>query len=195
MQPPPSEVHTGQRLRVIVADDHALLRAGLVACLTDVGNMEVIGEAGDAEEAVRLARRKAPDIVVLDLRMPGGGLQALRRLPIASPEARIIVLTASAGGDDLHAALTTGAAAYVLKGVACEELLRIIRLVDAGGTYAPPGMVWALVRERSQAVPEDALARLSAREREVLGLLSSGLSDRVPDPEPGFIGTPSRRWA
>jgi DNA-binding NarL/FixJ family response regulator len=91
--------------------------------------------------------------VVLDLRMPGGGLEALRRLPIVCPEARVIVLTASAGGADLQAAFTAGAAAYVLKEVPCEELLRIIRLVDAGGTYARGFPVASPCGEYGDVVP------------------------------------------
>ena len=167
-----------KRVRVVVVDDHPLLRAGLVATLNETPDMEVVAEASEADAAVRLARRLSPEIVLLDLRMPGGGPDAIRRLIEASATTRIVVLTASTRSEDMLRSVDAGAAAYVLKGVGGEDLVRVVRHVAAGGVYAPPELTWTVFEKHTDEAAPDPLSALSTRERDVLDLLASGLSDQ-----------------
>ena len=107
----PSEI-----LRVVVADDHPLFRAGVVSSLREVPGLDVIGEAGDAAGALALAREHLPDVVVLDVAMPGGGLNAARDITAACPATRVVMLTVSEDEDDILAAMKAGASGYILKG-------------------------------------------------------------------------------
>jgi two-component system, NarL family, nitrate/nitrite response regulator NarL len=127
----------GDRLRVMVADGHPLFRAGLVACLEGTDDLQVVGEAEDLETAVRMARRESPDVVVLDLSMPGDGIDGVQRIAGACPRVRIVVLSASTLANDVVGSIQAGAAGYVLKGVAVDEFLRAVRSVAAGGS---PGL-------------------------------------------------------
>jgi two-component system nitrate/nitrite response regulator NarL len=137
-------------LRVVVADDHPLFREGVIAALRSVPDIQVVGEAADADGALRLARREVPDVVLLDLGMPGGGLEATRRIVAACPGSRLVILTASETADDLLEAVKAGASGFVLKGASSEELASVVRAVSAGELYAPPTLAWALLRGRTQ---------------------------------------------
>jgi DNA-binding NarL/FixJ family response regulator len=160
------------KIRIMVADDHPLVRAGICAILGLQADMEVVGEFEDAGVAVESVDACHPDVVLMDLRFPGmSGLEAIRALQTQTPAPRVIVLTTYEGDEDIHQALQAGASAYIVKGMKHDRLLQAIRKVYSGKTYLPP--------EVSQLVQERPQDELSAREREVLLLMSEGMSNRA----------------
>ncbi len=167
------------KIRVLLADDHAVLRAGLKLLVNAEPDMEVAGEAADADEAVRLARRVQPDVAVIDLSMPGGGLRAVEELPTHCPDTRILVLTMHDDPAYLRSALVAGAAGYVVKKVADTELLASIRAVHHGATiaYLSSGRRDGRAAGMGAAGP-GRRGTLSDREREVLVLLARGHTNR-----------------
>jgi DNA-binding NarL/FixJ family response regulator len=174
---------TGGKLRMVIVDDHALFRDGLATILNAEADFEVIGQGGSADEAVRLARSLLPELILLDLDMPGGGLQAARVIAEECPACKMVVLTASEQDDHLMTALKIGARAYILKGVAARELLRILRAVAAGESYVPPSLAASLLRESLGQASQprktaDPMSELTAREREILEGLAGGLSNK-----------------
>jgi DNA-binding NarL/FixJ family response regulator len=174
---------SSDKLHVVIVDDHALFRDGLATILSAEADFEVVGQGGTAEEAFRLAHDLLPEIILLDLDMPGGGLEAARSIAAEFPVIRIVILTASEHDDHLIAALKTGARAYILKGVAARELLRILRAVAAGESYVPPDLAASLLLEMkapgAQAhKPADPLSVLTERERDILEGLAAGLSNK-----------------
>ncbi len=165
------------RIRIVVADDHPMFRAGVVASLSAQPDVEVVAEGASADEAVRLAQEHNPDVCLLDITMPGGGLNAAREITSGVPGTRVVMLTVSEDEDDLLAAMKAGASGYVLKGAAAAELVGVLRSVNAGEVYVAPGLAWGLLREMSR--PRSApLDELSTREREVLELVAAGLSNQ-----------------
>ena len=171
------------KLSVVIVDDHALFRDGLASILAAEADIEVAGQGGSAQEAVRLARELLPEIILLDLDMPGGGLEAARTIATDCPVTKIVVLTASEEDDHLIAALKVGARAFILKGVAARELLHILRAVAAGETYVPPALAASLLLElhepqRAARKADDPLDSLTGREREILECLADGLSNK-----------------
>ncbi len=173
----PTTTVPGERIRVLVADDHPMFRAGVVSSLAAHSDFEVVGEGSSAEEAVRLAELHRPDVCLLDIAMPGGGLVAAREISASLPATRVVMLTVSEDEDDLLAAMKAGASGYVLKGAAASELMNVLKMVNAGEVYVAPGLAWGLLREMSK--PRSApLDELSTREREVLELVAAGLSNQ-----------------
>jgi two-component system response regulator NreC len=166
---------------VLLVDDHAVLRAGLRMLLDAEPGMQVVGEAGSGEDGVRLAGELRPDVVVMDLSMPGlHGLEATRRIVAAGLPSRVLILTVHADAEYLMPVLDAGAAGYVTKHSADHELVQAIRIVARGDVFLYPGAVRVLaqsLRGAPRTDPrEDALAVLSAREREVLALTAEGFS-------------------
>jgi len=164
-------------IRVAVADDHPMFRAGVVGSLREVEGIEVVGEAGDAASALALARTELPDVIILDIAMPGGGLTAAREIAVACPATRIVMLTVSEDEDDLLAAVKSGASGYVLKGAGAGELVSVIRSVNAGEVYIAPALAWGMLREM-QTPRTSPFDELTEREREVLELVAEGLSNQ-----------------
>jgi two-component system, NarL family, nitrate/nitrite response regulator NarL len=167
----------GERIRVVVADDHPLFRAGVIASLREDAGLEVVAEAGDAGEALRMAQEHLPDVALLDVAMPGGGLNAARNIAAACPATRVVMLTVSEDEDDILAAMKAGASGYVLKGAGAAEVASVIRLVAAGEVYVAPGLAFGLLREMSRP-RTSPLDELTPREREVLELVGEGLSNQ-----------------
>ena len=165
-------------LQVVVADDHPLFREGVVASLGIDGGIAVVGEAEDAEGAIQLAREHQPDVVLLDLTMPGNGLEAVSRITAAAPSARVIMLTASADEEHLLNAIKAGASGYVLKDVSADELVDIVRSIHAGHVHVAPSLSFALLQGKSKPRDPDPLEALSTRERDVLELVARGLSNQ-----------------
>jgi DNA-binding NarL/FixJ family response regulator len=166
-------------IRVLIADDHPLFLDGVVNSLAGESDIEVIGQAADGEQALHLARKHLPDVVLLDIAMPGyGGIQAASEIATACPATKIIMLTVSKDEDDLMAALKAGAQGYVLKGVSARELANVVRSVSAGEIYVAPSLAADILREMSRPQPPDRLSELTERERQVLVLVAEGLTNR-----------------
>ena len=167
------------QIRIVVADDHPLFRDGVINSLQSDPDFTVVGQAASAESALKVVREELPDVVLLDVTMPGGGgIEAARTIAVACPSTRIVMLTVSEDEDDLLAAMKAGASGYVLKGVSARELATVVRKVSSGEVYVAPSLAWGLLREMSGEQPADPLAELSVRERQVLELVASGLSNQ-----------------
>ncbi|MGD9572568.1 MAG: response regulator [Thermoleophilia bacterium] len=158
-------------IRILLVDDHAVLRSGLRLLLEREEGLEPVGEAGTAEEALRALARAAPDVVVMDVEMPGmGGIEGLAAVAEKAPQARLLVLSMHDRAQDVRRAFDAGAHGYLPKGAADEDLVRAIRAVAGGEHYVHPSLGAALA-----APPADGpLDELTAREREVLRLLAYG---------------------
>ncbi|MGB8645203.1 MAG: response regulator transcription factor [Anaerolineae bacterium] len=171
------------KIQIVIVDDHPLFRDGVVNTLKAEPDFEIVGEGATAEEAVRLTLELLPDLLLLDLSIPGGGLKAAQAITSRAPVTKIIVLTASESEDDLMDALKVGARAYILKGVAARELVRIVRATFAGEAYVTPGLAASLLFEltgKSSATraPANPLDELSQREHEILELVAAGKSNK-----------------
>jgi DNA-binding NarL/FixJ family response regulator len=164
-------------IRVAVADDHPMFRAGVVMSLREEEGIDVVGEAADGAAALALARAELLDVMVLDINMPGGGLETAQRIAVACPATRIVILTVSEDEDDLLAAMKAGASGYVLKGAGASELASVIRSVNAGEVYVAPALAWGMLREM-RAPRSSPYDELTEREREVLELVAEGLSNQ-----------------
>jgi DNA-binding NarL/FixJ family response regulator len=164
-------------IRILVVDDHPVVRGGLVAVLEDESEFQVVGAAGSAEEATALAERHAPEVVLLDLEMPGmDGVEAIPRLADAAPAARVLVFTAYDTDERVFGAIRAGARGYLLKGASAEEIARAVRVVHAGGSYLEPRVAAKVMAQ--VGAPGRATNVLSPREREVLQLVAEGLSNK-----------------
>ena len=169
-----------ENIRVLVVDDHPVVREGLRSFLGSRHGLEVVGEAGDVDAAVTAAKALGPDVVLLDLVLPGGGgVAALPRLLAVSPTPRVIVLTSFGGDDQALAAVRAGANGWLGKDVPPSELESAIRTVHRGGSVLDPAVAGRVLGEvASPKGQADGLDQLTAREREVLALLGQGLSNR-----------------
>lgn len=168
------------RLRLLIADDHPLFRRGLLAMLAAIPDFEVVGEARSGNEAVRQALDLAPDVVVVDLQMPGGsGIDAIRTLTDQAPHIRILVLTLFEDETSVMLALRAGARGYMLKDAEETELVRAIRAVASGDAiFGPAAAIRVLSRFSDPGVlPMQVFPDLTTREREVLELLAAGLAN------------------
>jgi DNA-binding NarL/FixJ family response regulator len=164
-------------IRILVADDHPVVRDGLAAILNTQPDFEVIGEAGTGLEVVNQAAALQPDLILLDLEMPElDGVGALEQLREANPEIRVIVFTAFDTDERILAAVRAGAQGYLLKGVPREELFNAVRVVYAGGSLLQPVVASKLMRQVSQ--PGQESEPLTPREMEVLNLLAQGLQNK-----------------
>ena len=166
-------------VRVLVVDDHPIVRQGLRSFLSSREGIEVVGEAGTAEDAVDAAGRLRPDVVLLDLVMPGGGsVEAIGRIRALPSSPRVVVLTSFAGDDQVVPAVRAGASGYLLKDVAPADVEAAVRTVGGGGAVLDPQVVPAVMDQVARAGREAGVEELTPREREVLVLLGEGLSNR-----------------
>jgi two-component system, NarL family, response regulator LiaR len=166
-----------EAIRLLIVDDHSVVREGLRAFLRTQDGIEVVGEAAGADEAIRVAATLAPDVIVLDLVMPeGDGIGAIRRLLEVAPGVRVLVLTSFADDAQIFAAFAAGAAGYLLKDVDPEALADGIRDVHAGRPALHPSVATRLMHRGGSAVPRHG--ELTAREHEVLRLVVEGLANK-----------------
>ena len=168
--------------RVLVADDHTVFRYGMRAMLANVRGLEVVGEASTGEEAVEKAADLVPDIVLMDIQMPGmNGIEATRRIVQATPGVAVVVVTMFGDDDSVFAAMRAGARGYVLKGADADEVLKVLNAVAQGEAHFGPEIARRLMGFFSApkpAAPYEAFPELTAREAEVLDLIARGMSNQ-----------------
>lgn len=172
------------KTRVVVVDDHPVVRRGICATFNEVADFEVVGQGGSATEAVALAKEKRPDLIVIDVTMPGGGVEAAAAIAKDRPETAILMLSIREELSVVRAALRAGANGYVSKGVSSSDLIASARRVLAGERYVSPELAASLIANvriqddaNDTALPE-LRAALTHREREVFELLGQGLSNQ-----------------
>lgn len=173
-------------VRIVVVDDHPLFREGVARSLSEEPDFRVEGVGVSSGDAVRLATELQPDILLLDLSMPGGGLSALPDILAAAPATRVVVLTVSEADEDVLTALRGGARGYVLKGVSAANLVEIVRGVLAGESYVAPSLAARILAEmrdgeesdRDKAAPANLLSGLTRREEQILRLVADGNSNK-----------------
>jgi len=167
------------RIRLAVIDDHPIVREGLVAVLSDDAGFQVVGTAASAEDGLRLVQQERPDVLLLDLELPGAsGIDALPGLLEASPDTKVIVFTAYDTEERVLGALRAGAKGYLLKGSPSEEIGRAIRAVHAGGSHLEGRVATTVLAQIRGGRQEGGAAPLSARERQVLRLVAEGRSNK-----------------
>ena len=151
---------TKETIRVLVVEDHHVVRQGLVALLNVAEGLEVVGEAADGVEAITQFRKHQPDITLMDLRLPRmGGVDVIERLRMETPHARFIVLTTYDGDEDIYRALQAGARAYLLKGMTSEELIATIRAVHGGKSHIPPAIAEKLAERMDRGADSAGVRR------------------------------------
>ena len=166
-------------IRIVIADDHPVFREGVSHLLAAEPDLALVGQAGTGEETLRLAVDLVPDIVLLDIGMPGwGGLVTVEKLSQACPATKVVMLTAFEDEDQLLAAFKGGARGYVVKGVPTRDLANIVRLVAAGDVYVSRTLAASLLSELTGKRPQDPLSELSEREGKILNLVAEGLTNR-----------------
>ncbi|MCZ4432904.1 response regulator transcription factor [Agrobacterium sp. SOY23] len=165
-------------ISLAVVDDHPLFREGVIRSLTEMDGFNIVGEGSSKEDALRIATEHRPDVLLLDISMPGGGLEAISPILDRIPGQKIVMLTVSEASDDVMAALRNGAKGYVLKGVGSRALADIIRSVAAGDSYVAPTLSARLISESGSGSRVNPFTALTDREREVLELASAGLSNK-----------------
>jgi DNA-binding NarL/FixJ family response regulator len=168
-------------IRILIADDHGVVREGLRAVLVPEPDMEVVGEAATGKDVVELAAELRPDVILMDIQMPGmNGIEATRRILEATPEVGVVVLTMFEDDDSVFSAMRAGARGYVLKGAPPSQILKVLRAVAAGEAYFGPEIARRLMDFFSApkpASPEETFPELSAREVEILDLIAQGHSN------------------
>ncbi|MER5898834.1 response regulator transcription factor [Streptomyces mirabilis] len=171
-------------IRVVLADDQQLIRTALRMVIADIEDVEVVGEAADGEEAVTRTEELRPDVVVMDIRMPGvDGIEATRRITTGAGESRIVVLTTFDDDDYVYGALRAGASGFLVKDMALDDIIGAIRVVAAGDALIAPSVTRRLIQDFTSARsfeparPRRDLTAITDREREVLTLVGTGLSN------------------
>ena len=170
-----------KEIRVVIADDHPLFLEGVSKTLTDFGDFEVVAECANADDVLKAVCEHLPDIALLDIGMPGGGIEAARGIAAIYPVVRILMLTASENESDVMEALEVGACGYVLKGVGGAELADIINTVHEGGVYVSPSLAARMlvdIKNQKNFDRFDLFSDLTTREEQVLKLVSKGLSNK-----------------
>jgi DNA-binding NarL/FixJ family response regulator len=168
-------------IRIVVVDDHPMFREAAVQMLAHADGIEVVGEGATAADALKVAKEVLPDVILLDVRLPGGGVEAAARIACACPNVRIIMLTASANEQDVTSALQAGARGYILKASSGPEVVETVRAIFRGETYVAPHLAARLLIKRSkqiEIVVKDNLHNLTSRDKEIFAFVSQGMSNK-----------------
>jgi DNA-binding NarL/FixJ family response regulator len=166
-------------VRIVLAEDHTLVRAGIRSLLAELPWVEVVGEASDGREALRLVAELLPHVVLMDITMAGlNGLDATERITREHPQVRVIILSMHANEEYVRRALLVGAAGYVLKDAEKAELELALKSVSRGGTYLSPSVSRPLITDYTDRVGKHSLEKLTARQREILQLIAEGNSTK-----------------
>ncbi len=169
-------------IRIALVDDHPLFREGVQRSLEEAGDFVIVGQGGSAADAIRLVQDHRPDMALIDISMPGGGIVAAQKICAHAPDLKVVMLTVSESGDDIMAALKAGAHGYVLKGVGSVELAEVLRGISNGESYVSPSLaarLWVELRDRPEASgPSELLSALTIREDEILRLVAKGMSNK-----------------
>lgn len=172
-----------EKIRVAVVDDHPLFREGVAHTLSNAPDIEVVGTGSSGKDALRLAQDLLPDLMLLDVNMPGGGIDAVRSITQTCPVVKLIMLSVSENLDHVSDALQAGAKGYILKQVSGSDLVNTVRGVQAGDSYVTPALAARLLSQarrwnESEQLAEDQLSSLTAREEEILAHVSTGLTNK-----------------
>jgi len=170
-------------MRIVLVDDHPIFRDGVARTLSSEPHIEVVAEGENAQEAIQLTQSLMPDIILLDISMPGSGIEAAHVIARTCPVVKIVMLTASECDDDVMRSLSTGACGYILKGVGGNALIEIINGVFQGESYVSPGLAARMLSELKNKplqddVAHDIFSELTAREEQILKNISRGLSNK-----------------
>ena len=169
-------------IKVAVIDDHPLFREGVIRSLGEIDGFDIVAEGGSRDDALRIVRDICPDVMLMDISMPGNGLNAVSGALEACPHLKIIMLTVSEANEDIAKALRLGAKGYVLKGIGSRSLADVIKTVAAGSSYVSPSLSAQLIAGLAEAQEasnkRDLMAELTEREQQVLKLVASGLSNK-----------------
>jgi DNA-binding NarL/FixJ family response regulator len=169
-------------IRVAVIDDHPLFREGVIRSLGEIDGFDIVAEGGSRDEALQIIKDHCPDVLLMDISMPGSGLDAVSGALEACPSLKIIMLTVSEANDDIAKALRLGAKGYVLKGIGSRSLADVVKTVASGESYVSPSLSARLIAGMSEAreasEKRDLMAELTEREQQVLNLVASGLSNK-----------------
>ncbi|MHB2165807.1 response regulator [Alsobacter sp. R-9] len=170
-------------IKIAVIDDHPLFREGVAFTLDTAGGFEVVGQGSSAADAMRIVTQQRPDMILLDVSMPGSGVEAAKTISTMAPDIRIVMLTVSESEEHVAAALQAGARGYMLKGSSAAELVRTVRAIYEGDSYVSPGLAARLLTQmKQQAAPVadrgDDRVELTSREDEILAFVSRGLTNK-----------------
>jgi DNA-binding NarL/FixJ family response regulator len=169
----------GGRIRIGIVDDHPLLRQGVAAALKRIADFEVVEQGGSAEEAELIAAKYQPDVMLMDVHMPGDSFAAVRAIVSTNPAVKVLMLTVSESEEDAYSALEAGAKGYVLKGVSGPELAQAIRNVAIGQTFITPGFAGKLISNlQKQNGEEKSVDELTHREEQIIREVANGLTNR-----------------
>lgn len=174
-----------EQITVVVADDHSLFRAGVVQALTLDSGIKVVGEASSATEALELVKEKRPNLVLLDISMPGDGIEKIHDILQVSRPPRVVMLTVSQQDDDIVRSLEAGAVGYIVKGVTGSDLIAAVRRIAAGDSFVSPNLAHPLVT--GMRAKANITAKLSESEQRTLRLVAMGMSNRAVGDELGIL--------
>jgi two-component system nitrate/nitrite response regulator NarL len=177
------KLSSARKIRVAVVDDHPMMRRGVSETLSEESDLELVGAGASAQDALRLAKQERPDLILLDIALPGGGIEAATEIAKSCPEVKVIILTVREDRATVNAALRAGAKGYIVKGVEGPELVSTLRRVNSGQSYVTPALAAQLLaadRNAGLASVADATpgARLTIREQQIVDLLGNGLSNQ-----------------
>jgi len=176
-----------ERISIVLIDDHSLFRAGVIQTLALDPQLDVVGEGGTGEQAIELAERLRPDIVLLDISMPGNGIEAARVIAAMPDAPRVIMLTVSEDDDDMISALEAGAVGYILKGIESLHLIAAVKSVAAGDSFVSPNLTLRLLSGVKEKATPRLLDSLSEQEQRVLRLVAKGMSNREAGEKLGIL--------